>query len=1081
MAIIEKVWISVEAVDNMEPGLNKVKDDIKGFQERIKSDTAIKLSLNVAQLDQKLKNLRTQIKEAQKSWDFELAINLKADEERLKQQLTSARRELRNFARTWDKDVSVLWKLFAGVNWEIEKSREELIKLWKSTKGLDKLAEQAKQLENEFKKWKINAQEYAKSLNKISEQAKKSNNNLWWLSVKLWDLAKWFLAYQAIDKLKDWLVESGKTAIEFESALAWVNKTLNITPEQLHQIDIQLQKLSTTIPVAYTDLAHIAELWWQLGVKAQDITKFTEAVAKISVSTNLTSEEAATDFARISNIIDEPLSNIDKLASSVVALGNNFASQEDEIVNFATRIAGAWHIAWLTAWDIFWISTAFVSVWVKAEEWWTAVQKALLTMNTAVATWNAKLTDFAKLSWKTRDQFVKDWKSDSWKAFNDFIKELWQAGDKWVLVLNDLVWTDSRLQKAFLSLAQNSKILTKAINTWNKAYKENTALTKEANQRFKTTASQLQLLKNKWSVLWNYIGKSFMPIFIVVAKYITNFFAKLPTAFTYVKYWLTLLLNKFEKWAVWVIQSIKIIPDVFKLLVNSTDIYITNGTKNWTAKFVWFVSAVWKLFNNLVNAIWTSFSNIWPLIWEALNLATKPINSFFNGFIEKYNSTLWRITPKISWKVNLWVNFWEVKKIPSILKGVKEAYNNVWNASLQMSNQAVEWLKQQNESISQHIALLWKQKEKQLSIYDETQRILLKQWNKQLREDKLTEDKAIKITKDWIKTKIALQNEAVQKYLDWLWKKDTNTTKTNKKIQDNNKKMYEAMVKWTEKETIAYSKEMKKREAEHNTYLKNKEAFLKKTYKTVSEVLDKEASKVKETISKYDDQIKSLKQWIQSINDSLKGLEKGKTTDLSSRYVEIEKQLAEINKQKKKDLTQINKLLKEKALIEKNVDKKTLNQAVSFDKLSPTEKILKEYKAKKKQYEQEKAIKIKEVKDLQKQKEQEKTILAWFTVKKAELDQKYKDLKISIEKEITDTVIKESNKQIDKLEELRQKAIAAAKAMSTAWIVWQTNANTTNHNNIKVEIKEANNPKLVAQQVQDTIVKTYKNVWKGSF
>lgn len=1090
MAIIEKVWISVEAVDNMEPWLNKVRDDIKGFQDRIKSDTAIKLSLNVAQLDQKLKNLRAQIKEAQKSWDFELAVKLKADEERLKQQLTSARRELRNFVRTWDKDVSVLWKLFAGVSWEIEKSREELIKLWKSTKWLDKLAEQAKQLEEEFKKWKINAQEYAKSLNKIAEQAKKSNTNLWWLANKLWTIVKWFIAYKWIQLIREWFESATQTAIDFESAFTWVRKTINATEPEFKKIKRDLIWLSEQIPLSFETLSHIAELWWQLGVAQKDIIDFTKTIWEISVSTNLTSEEAATDFARIANIMDEPISKVNNMASSVVALGNNFAAQEDEIVNLWKRIGWVWHIVWLTTWEIFGISTAFTSVWIEAEAWWTAIQNVLLKLNKAVVEWWKDLQKFASFSWKTKEQFVEDWNNNPAKTFEEFIKDLWTSWKKWTLILQDLVWKDSRLQRAFLSLAQNSKILTDAINMWNKAYKENIALSNEANQRFKTTESQLKILNNQYKAQSEELWLKLIPLKIKLAQLetaglnlitttenekvkalrktrqeIIEQIQQLETLDIKQKTWWAEAVKTFDtvnneswKFTNFMTKAVNIVGWKWlwmnKIMISSqSDVdralkYTKEELKNVDLQLnkLWVATNISKWwFNNLWFSIFWININLQKLRWE-INRTIYKFGDFVNIFSKSW----------ISWVAKaLFGNLWNVwKKIQSMTKKQKD-YNDV----IAKNPQLTQIIKIQNE----------------LDVLNTKIANAKKNWDlwwqvsATLEFDKLNK-KLSELSKNYYK----------------IWKTATTTyNKINKQAKKQislEEKQHQAMIKWTIKETIAYTKEMEKRKKEYNRYLKNKEDFLKKAYQTVSKVLDKEASKVKETISKYDDQIKSLKQWIKSINDSLKDLEKWKTTDLSSRYVAIEKQLAEINKQKKKDLKQINKLLKEKALIEKNVDKKTLNQAVSFDKLSPTEKILKEYETRKKQYEQEKAIKLKEIKDLQKQKEQEKTILAWFNAKKAELDQKYKELKISIEKEITDVVIKESNKQIDKLEELRQKAIAAAKAMKTAWIVWQTaNSNTTNHNNIKVEIKEANNPKLVAKQVQDTIVKTYKNVWKGSF
>jgi hypothetical protein len=65
----------------------------------------------------------------------------------------------------------------------------------------------------------------------------------------------------------------------------------------------------------------------------------------IGVTTNLTEEQAATSFARISNILNEPIKNVDKMASVVVELGNNFATSESEIVDFTSRLASAGAIA----------------------------------------------------------------------------------------------------------------------------------------------------------------------------------------------------------------------------------------------------------------------------------------------------------------------------------------------------------------------------------------------------------------------------------------------------------------------------------------------------------------------------------------------------------------------------------------------------------------------------------------------------------------------------------------------------------------------------------------------------------------
>ncbi|MDT2302748.1 hypothetical protein P7H21_00035 [Paenibacillus larvae] len=61
----------------------------------------------------------------------------------------------------------------------------------------------------------------------------------------------------------------------------------------------------------------------------------------IADTTNIAQEQASMDFARIANIMELPIPKLENLASSVVWLGNNFATTETEILDFSMRIAGA--------------------------------------------------------------------------------------------------------------------------------------------------------------------------------------------------------------------------------------------------------------------------------------------------------------------------------------------------------------------------------------------------------------------------------------------------------------------------------------------------------------------------------------------------------------------------------------------------------------------------------------------------------------------------------------------------------------------------------------------------------------------
>lgn len=198
---IEKLEVEITAKNNIKPWLDKAKDDIKWFNERVKSQTAIDLSINSATIKKQLDDVRNQIKQAKASWDFNAEITLTANAKVLQNQLTQADRELRNFLRTWEKDVSVLWKLFWNVTSEISKTRDEIIKMWKSTTVIDTLAKKAEELQKQFNNWKINTAQYSKELNNLKNQVSNVSNWFWWFSWILSTIVWLWL----IDTFRSWV------------------------------------------------------------------------------------------------------------------------------------------------------------------------------------------------------------------------------------------------------------------------------------------------------------------------------------------------------------------------------------------------------------------------------------------------------------------------------------------------------------------------------------------------------------------------------------------------------------------------------------------------------------------------------------------------------------------------------------------------------------------------------------------------------------------------------------------------------------------------------------------------------------
>ena len=86
-----------------------------------------------------------------------------------------------------------------------------------------------------------------------------------------------------------------------------------------------IRQMATEMPKTAAGLSEIEESAGQLGIQTDNITLFTRTMADMEVATNLTSDEAATDFAKFANITNMHQKYFDRLGSSVVALGNNMA------------------------------------------------------------------------------------------------------------------------------------------------------------------------------------------------------------------------------------------------------------------------------------------------------------------------------------------------------------------------------------------------------------------------------------------------------------------------------------------------------------------------------------------------------------------------------------------------------------------------------------------------------------------------------------------------------------------------------------------------------------------------------------
>ena len=296
-----------------------------------------------------------------------------------------------------------------------------------------------------------------------------------------------------------------KAAVDYESAFAGVKKTVDETATVSYKnLSDGIRQMAKELPASAVEIANVAEVAGQLGIKAEDILTFSRTMIDMGESTNLSAEEAATAIAKIANILGLTSDEYGRFGASVVDLGNNFATTERDIVEMTNRLAAGGKLAGLTAPDILGLATAMSSVGIEAEAGGTAMTQTLTAIGNAISLTGKGAADdlnlIAKTAGMTSEEFQQAWKEKPVVALQSFIRGLKDAQEKGVnmnAILAQLGMTGIRQSNMLKSLALASDKMGDAVDRSNKAWKDNTALTNEANKRYETTESQLKMFKNQ--------------------------------------------------------------------------------------------------------------------------------------------------------------------------------------------------------------------------------------------------------------------------------------------------------------------------------------------------------------------------------------------------------------------------------------------------------------------------------------------------------------------------------------------------------------------------------------------------------
>ena len=342
------------------------------------------------------------------------------------------------------------------------------------------------------------------------------------------------------------------TATEHETAFVGMTKTVDGTAEQYEHLNAVAKEIAESTPMGYVDVMGTMQTGGNLGVKVDQMEAFARSYAALQSATDqkIAGEAGAELVADFLTIMEGGVQRIEPFGSALVDLGNNFNSTEDKILSMGKRMASAAVLAGFSTPQVLGMATAFSAVGIEAEAGGSAASKVIKQMQlsaevgerarqafggefgsaidfqnylstlqkadvVAIAekmgttadqvqsmadSW-LSLEQFAQVSGKTADQFVKDWGSNPAQGMMDFffgLNKMDTSGVESTLAMLDKMGiTEVRQSNLVGAMAAKPELFAAALTSALDAYEKNTAMWAEFEKQTNTQESQNQMLGNK--------------------------------------------------------------------------------------------------------------------------------------------------------------------------------------------------------------------------------------------------------------------------------------------------------------------------------------------------------------------------------------------------------------------------------------------------------------------------------------------------------------------------------------------------------------------------------------------------------
>jgi len=308
------------------------------------------------------------------------------------------------------------------------------------------------------------------------------------------------------------LVGSAQAAAAWESSMTGVAKTTGLAGPELEKLSQDLLQMSTTVPLAASELASIAAAGGSLGIAKDQLAGFTEVAAQMGVGFEMGADQAATAGAKILNAFGKEMSvdNFRSLGSVVNTMGDAFAATEPQVLDFLNRASFLNSTMGQSIPQVAALGTTLISTGLEAEVAATGI-KSMLNMLTSETSKTGGMNNWAKLMGTS----VEELKT---MVATDLNSTLIETANKIAAIEDPVERFQAAVQSAgsegapaLLKLAGQQDNYAKALGMTNSEWEKANSLQKTFDAQAGTVNSQWTMFTNTLQLAATQLGTGMLP------------------------------------------------------------------------------------------------------------------------------------------------------------------------------------------------------------------------------------------------------------------------------------------------------------------------------------------------------------------------------------------------------------------------------------------------------------------------------------------------------------------------------------------------------------------------------------------